>query len=108
VIVHNAIVVQDASGRLRTVAGGTAAEPGDLIPPVRPGTWLWAVSGFVDQDHRPAPRAGTQGPWGYRHALYTIPERQPYLPRARTGPGGAVELAYSVPGERPRYLTARW
>jgi hypothetical protein len=47
-IVHNAIVVQDRSGRLRTLAGGTAAEPADLIPPVQPNTWLWAASGFVD------------------------------------------------------------
>jgi hypothetical protein len=253
VIVHNAIVVQDGSGRLRTLAGGTPAEPSDLIPPVRPGTWLWAASGFVDQGrlmvfaeeftragddpngfqatnrrylvpfrlpdldrgtprpvydgpvawghavlvsggwvyvygnlerdgwtnltylarfrpgrsggywrfwdgHQfgpdllaaapldsgaggdlvakvasviPWPKAGgggfaaltidpfgttidlrlapaPQGPWGDRHALYTTPEPQPYLPRARTDPTGAVELAYSVPGGRPRYLTARW
>jgi hypothetical protein len=50
VIVHNAIVVQDGSGRPRTLAGGTAGEPTDLIPPVQPGTWLWAASGFVESD----------------------------------------------------------
>jgi hypothetical protein len=49
VLVHNAIVVQGRSGRLRTLAGGTAAEPSDLIPPQQPNTWLWAGSGFVDR-----------------------------------------------------------
>ena len=48
-IVHNTIVIQHGSDRLRTLAGGTARQPADLIPPVQPGTWLWASSGFVEQ-----------------------------------------------------------
>jgi hypothetical protein len=47
-IVHNTIVVQHGRGRLRTLAGGTTAQPADLIPPVQPGTWLWPASGFVE------------------------------------------------------------
>lgn len=47
-IVHNTIVVQPGRGRLRTLAGGTTAQPADLIPPVQPGTWLWPSSGFVE------------------------------------------------------------
>ena len=47
-IVHNTIVIQDGD-RLRTLAGGTPAQPTDLIPPVQPGTWLWPSSGFVEQ-----------------------------------------------------------
>jgi hypothetical protein len=252
VIVHNAIVVQDRSGRLRTLAGGTAAAPADLIPPVQPNTWLWVASGFVEHgrlmvfaeeftrpdsggdfhatnrrylvpfqlpdltrwspqpvydgpvawghavlinggwvyvygnlerdgwtNHTylarfglghsggywqfwngrrfapntleaapvvgpdggelvakvasvvPWPQAagggfaaltidpfGTtidlrvasapQGPWSASQVLYTIPERPSYLPRAHAGATGAVELAYSVADDRPRYLTARW
>ena len=48
-VVHNTIVVQTGRGRLRTLAGGTTAQPADLIPPVQPGTWLWASSGFLEQ-----------------------------------------------------------
>lgn len=253
-MVHNAIVVQDRSGRIRTLTGGTAAAPTDLIPPVRPDTWLWAASGFVDgarlmvfaeefthagdgqrfqatnrrhlvpfqlpglergaplpvyegpvawghavlvsggwvyvygnlerdgwtnlthlarfrpgaaagywrfwNGHGfvpdllaaapverqgggdlvaklasvvPWPRAGgggggfaafsidpfgttidlrvapePQGPWSAGHALYTIPERHSYLPRAHVTAGGAVVLSYSVADDRPRYLTASW
>jgi hypothetical protein len=46
-IVHNTIVVQDGE-RLDTFAGGTPAQPTDLIPAVQPGTWLWPSSGFVE------------------------------------------------------------
>jgi hypothetical protein len=47
-ILHNTIVLQDGRRRLRTLAGGTIAQPTDLIPPVQPGTWLWPSSGFVE------------------------------------------------------------
>jgi hypothetical protein len=260
--VRNSIVEQDRHGRLRTLTGGSAAAPSDLIPPVQPGTWLWPSGGFVEGGRlmvfaeefaRPpgsgaggsggfqfqatgrrylvpfqlpaltggAPRevyggpvawghavlvsggqvyvygnlerdgwtnltylarfplgqssgywqfwdgsgfgpdplaaaplqgpngaplvaklssvvpnpgpaapagggfaaftinpfgtaidlraaAAPQGPWSASHALYTIPEQHPYLPRAHVAGTGTIQLAYSVPDSRPRYLTARW
>src|SRR6266542_3693692 len=45
-----------SAGRPPRAAGwrGTAPTPSsfptDLIPPVQPGTWLWAASGFVESD----------------------------------------------------------
>ncbi len=280
-MVHNSIVVQDRAGRLRTVAGGGAATPADLIAPVQPGTWLWPTGGFVEGGRLlvfaeefaqpPSPTAGSgtgagfqfqatgrrylvafqlpgltggaprevypgpvawghavlankadgyvyvygnlerdgwtnltylarfplgqsagfwqfwdgsgfgpdpltaapllgsggtalvaklgsvipapdpghgapaapaapatapeapagggfaaftidpfgttidlrvapapQGPWSASQALYTVPEQHPYLPRAHVDRTGTIQLAYSVPDSRPRYLTARW
>jgi hypothetical protein len=257
-LVHNTIVVQTSEAKLQTLAGGTSAQPADLIQPVQPGTWLWPSSGFVERGRlmvfaeeftRPtggggfqatnrrylvpfqipdlvqgAPRAvyegpvawghaslvnrnevyvygnlqrngwtnltylarfplggsggywqfwnghrfapqpltatplrgpdgralvakiasvipmpdpspsgtdggrafaaltinpfantidmriapGPQGPWGAKQTLYKIPEPRSYLPHARTDPNGTVRLAYSVPDQRPRYLTVNW
>lgn len=257
-VVHSTIVVQTGEAKLRTLAGGTSAQPADLIPPVQPGTWLWPSSGFVEpgrlmvfaeeftrpaggdgfqathrrylipfqlpdlvQDaprpvydgpvawghaalvsgndvyvygnlqrdgwtnltylarfplgdsgaywqfwngHRfaqqpltaaplrgpdgkalvakiasvipmPGPSAagtdtgggfaaltinpfantidmriapGPQGPWGAKQTLYKVPEPRSYLPHARTDANGTVRLAYSVPDQRPRYLTVNW
>jgi hypothetical protein len=261
-LVRNAIVVQDRRGGLRTLTAGSAAAPSDLIPPARPGTWLWPSGGFVEggrllvfaeefalplgaapggndafqfqATHRrylvpfqlpaltegtprevyggpvawghavlvnrgwvyvygnlerdgwtnltylarfplgqssgywqfwqgsgfgpdplaaaplagpggkplvaklssvvpnpdPAAPAGAafaaftinpfgsaidlrvapapQGPWSDGHPLYTVPEQHPYLPRAQIAGSGTIQLAYSVPNSRPRYLTARW
>src|SRR6266540_2314016 len=46
--VRNAILLQDAHRRFRIVTGRTGAGPADLVPRVRPNTWLWPSSGFVE------------------------------------------------------------
>jgi hypothetical protein len=46
--VHNAILLQDAHQRFRIVTGRAGADATDLVPRVRPNTWLWPSSGFVE------------------------------------------------------------
>jgi hypothetical protein len=46
--VRNAILLEDAHRRFRIVTGRTGADPTDLVPRVRPNTWLWPSSGFVE------------------------------------------------------------
>src|SRR6266545_1100032 len=50
--VHNAILLQDTDRRFRIVTGRAGADAKDLVPRVRPNTWLWPSSGFVATDHR--------------------------------------------------------
>ncbi len=96
-IIHNAIVVQNDRGRLRTLAGGTAAQPADLIPPVQPGTWLWPSSGFVEHDRlmvfaeeftRPA--SGGEG-FQATDRRYLVPFQLPHLAR------GTPQAVYDGP-----------
>jgi hypothetical protein len=47
--VRNAILLQDTHGRFRLVTGHSGAFPTDLLPRVRPNTWLWPSSGYVSQ-----------------------------------------------------------
>jgi hypothetical protein len=47
--VHNAVLLQDAQRRFRIVTGRAGADATDLIPRVRPNTWLWPSSGFVER-----------------------------------------------------------
>ena len=49
--VRNAILLQDAQRRFRMVTGHTGADPTDLIPRLRPNTWLWPSSGFVEHGY---------------------------------------------------------
>lgn len=87
-IVHNAIVVQDRRGGLRTLAGGTAAQPADLIPAVQPGTWLWPASGFVEHgrlmvfaEELARPASGGDG-FQATDRRYLVPFQLPDLTRA--------------------------
>lgn len=84
-IVHNTIVIQDGRRRLRTLAGGTTAQPTDLIPPVQPGTWLWPSSGFVEQgrlmvfaEELARPASGGDG-FQATHRRYLVPFQLPDL-----------------------------
>jgi len=49
--VRNAILLQDTHQRFRLVTGRSGADPTDVIPRVRPDTWLWPSSGFVEHGH---------------------------------------------------------
>jgi hypothetical protein len=46
--VHNAILLEDAQQRFRIITGRAGTDPTDLVPRVRPNTWLWPSSGFVE------------------------------------------------------------
>src|SRR6266487_2203941 len=99
-IVHNTIVVQHGRGRLRTLAGGTTAQPADLIPStpraVHAGPVAWGHAVLVS------------GAWVY---VYGNLQRDgwtnlTYLARFRLGHSGGYWQFWNGRRFAPELLTA--